>query len=421
MPPLPSDGSLPDDAAHPDASADPSLAARDRLLAGLERFSPDAPSGPGRPTGSTTRDADPTLVAVDATDRLLLDEAASALASTGPGEVVVIDDRFGALTLGAAVAHGLVGLRVHQDAVTGEIALDRNAREAARRAFQGLDATFTHLPLGEDLLRGARVVLLQLPRSLAALRDVAEHVARFAAPDVVLLAGGRIKHMTTAMNDVLAESFTDVRASLARQKSRVLVARGPRPGTDLTYPVTEHLAELDLDVVAYGAAFAGASLDLGTRFLLGFLDKVSPGARDAVDLGCGTGILAVSFARARPGAVVVATDQSEAAVRSAQATAVAAGVGDRVRVVRDDVGSSLADRSADVVLCNPPFHQGAALSTDAAHRMFAAAGRVLRPGGELWTVYNSHLRYRPALERAVGPTTQEGRDPRFTVTRSVAR
>ncbi|MFE4464655.1 class I SAM-dependent methyltransferase [Oerskovia sp. NPDC056781] len=420
MPPLPSDGPLPDDAAHPDASADPSLAARDLLLAGLERFSPTAHPGPERRSGSATHDPDPTLVAVDATDRLLLDEAASALATAGPGEVVVIDDRFGALTLGTAVAHGLTGLRVHQDAVTGEVALDRNA-DKAQAHFPGLADAFTHLPLGEDLLRGARVVLLQLPRSLAALRDVAEHVAHFAAPDVVLLAGARLKHMTTAMNDVLAESFTDVRASLARQKSRVLVARGPRPGTDLTYPVTGHLAELDLDVVAYGAAFAGASLDLGTRFLLGFLDRVSPGAHDAVDLGCGTGILAVSFARARPGAVVVATDQSEAAVRSAQATAVAAGVSDRVRVVRDDVGSSLADRSADVVLCNPPFHQGAALSTDAAHRMFAAAGRVLRPGGELWTVYNSHLRYRPALERAVGPTTQEGRDPRFTVTRSVAR
>ena len=414
---VPSDGPAgPGRAAQPDAAALRDQAALDRLLAGLERFSPD--DDPAHPRGGA---ADPPLVAVDATDRLLLDEAASALAASGPGEVVVIDDRFGALTLGAAVAHGLTGIRVHQDALTSELALDRNAHEATVHGQAGLTATFTHLPLGEDLLRGARVVLLQLPRSLAALRDVAEHVARFAAPDVVVLAGGRLKHMTPTMNDVLAESFTDVRASLARQKSRVLVARGPRPGVGLTYPVTEHLAELDLDVVAYGAAFAGASLDIGTRYLLGFLDRVSPDARDAVDLGCGTGILAVSFARSRPDAVVVATDQSEAAVRSARATAVAGGVGERVRVVRDDVGSSLAERSADVVLCNPPFHQGAALSTGVAHRMFAAAGRVLRPGGELWTVYNSHLRYRPALERAVGPTTQAGRGPKFPVTRSVAR
>ncbi|MBO9556745.1 MAG: methyltransferase, partial [Cellulomonas sp.] len=38
---------------------------------------------------------------------------------------------------------------------------------------------------------------------------------------------------------------------------------------------------------------------------------------------------------------------------------------------------------------------------------------------ELWAVWNSHLRYRPVLERVVGPTRQVGRDPKFTVTASV--
>jgi len=57
-------------------------------------------------------------------------------------------------------------------------------------------------------------------------------------------------------------------------------------------------------------------------------------------------------------------------------------------------------------------HAGAGL------KLFEAAARVLAPGGELWTVYNSHLQYRPALERYVGPTVEEGRNPKFTVTRS---
>ena len=48
--------------------------------------------------------------------------------------------------------------------------------------------------------------------------------------------------------------------------------------------------------------------------------------------------------------------------------------------------------------------------------LFAAAGRVLRPGGELWCVYNSHLPHREALRRLVGPTRQISRDPVFTVT-----
>jgi 16S rRNA (guanine1207-N2)-methyltransferase len=52
--------------------------------------------------------------------------------------------------------------------------------------------------------------------------------------------------------------------------------------------------------------------------------------------------------------------------------------------------------------------------------MFAAAGRALRPGGELWTVYNGHLPYLAALRRLVGTTRVVRQDPRYLVTRSVA-
>jgi 16S rRNA (guanine1207-N2)-methyltransferase len=116
---------------------------------------------------------------------------------------------------------------------------------------------------------------------------------------------------------------------------------------------------------------------------------------------------------------VLAVDQSAAAVASARATAAANGLADRIDVVRDDAAAGLPDASVDLVVCNPPFHLGAAVVTTAADRLFAAAARVLRPGGELWTVYNSALRYRPALARAVGPTRVADQNPKFTVVRSV--
>ena len=175
-----------------------------------------------------------------------------------------------------------------------------------------------------------------------------------------------------------------------------------------------HLAELDLDVAAHGAVFAGAKLDIGTRFLLTFLPGM-PAARHAVDLGCGTGILAAMYARQNPGSRVTATDQSAAAVASAQGTAAANGLADRVSVLQDDAMSTLPDGSADLILLNPPFHLGATVHAGAGIKMFEAAGRVLAPGGQLWTVFNRHLSYLPALERLVGPTTVKGQNPKFTV------
>ncbi|MFD7022285.1 class I SAM-dependent methyltransferase [Promicromonospora sukumoe] len=438
-------------------------------------------------------------VAVDATDRLLLDEAA-ALIREHPDGVVVVGDRFGALTLGA-LASGAHHVRTQTDAVTAEAALTANSGRAHRtlwdaHAHVAASASGTpgpgltvHDRLEPRLFEGARVVLLQLPTSLAELTEIAEHVAQYADPAVTLFAGGRVKHMTHAMNDVLGASFAQVGASLARQKSRLLIAREPRSDVGpLTYPVTARLTDREildaiaprpatppssgapdgpgapatgddggtapdgLTVVAHGAAFAGATLDQGTRFLLAQAhrwpdlsdvqvppvtctsdtlevpaapERPVPGM-DAhpvvVDLGCGTGILATVLGLRYPHAHVLASDRSRAACDSAGATLAANGVRP-AGIVRDDAGALLPipDGSADLVLLNPPFHDRAALSTDAAHRMFATAGRVLRDGGELWTVFNTALHYRRALERAVGPTEHVAQNPRFTVTRSVRK
>ncbi|HEY0186546.1 MAG TPA: methyltransferase [Cellulomonas sp.] len=355
----------------------------------------------------------PDLVPVDATDRLVLDEAAEVLAGAAPGSVVVVGDRYGALTLGAIERFGLTGVRTHSDRLTGEQALVANAdRRGGAEAFRSLD-------LGPELLTGARVVLLQLPRSLDALDEIAGLVARHAAPDVVVVAGGREKHMTRAMNEVLGRHLGTVRASRGRQKSRVLHASGPRGAAATGWPVRVRHADLGLVVCAHGAVFAGARVDIGTRFLVERLAEAVPDARRAVDLGCGTGVLATVLAAARPGIEVVATDESAAAVASARATVEANGVADQVRVQRALGTEGIPDASVDLVVLNPPFHVGAALHDGVAPVLFGAAARVLRPGGELWCVWNSGLGYRPRLRAAVGPTRQIARSSKFTVTASV--
>ncbi|WP_315900897.1 methyltransferase [Microbacterium esteraromaticum] len=413
----------------------------------------------------------PNLQAWDATDELLVDWARTA--GIAGDCIAVIGDEYGAITLALTDA-GLHGIRVHQDLVTGRRALANNAR-----ALGSDPGAFTTHELDETLLRGAQLVLVQLPKSLAALDEIADAVARWAAPEVVLVAGGRVKHMTLTQNDVLARHFTSVHPQRATRKSRLLVASSPSspppsppsppaekplPVPETTTHVVSHTADgfspVEFTLCAYGGAFAGSKLDIGTRALLDAMPTLSAGYRvqgsavgrsqlrkngtaegqnasnggssdqisgvtnegtRVIDLGCGTGALAVAFALQHPTATIVATDRSAAAVRSARATVSANGLDDRITVTLDDAGSELPDGGADLVLLNPPFHLGASVHEGAGRRLIEAAVRLVRPGGEVWTVFNSHLDHRRALTRAVGPTEQVSRTPKFTVTRSTRR
>ncbi|MDR6905965.1 16S rRNA (guanine1207-N2)-methyltransferase [Agromyces sp. 3263] len=354
------------------------------------------------------------LEASDAADRLILDEAAALSAGLGDGELVVLDDAYGALALGSAAA-GARGIRVHQDLVTGERALAANAARA------DLDGEVRSMPLGPELLAGARLVLLRLPRSLDRLDELAGLIASHAASDVVVVAGGRLKHMSLSMNEVLAAWFERVDVSHARQKSRVLIARAPLPHRRppaLGWPRGERHDDLGVTLVAHGGVFAGTGVDIGTRFLLEHLGDAAPDAATAVDLACGSGVVAAWLARTRPALRVTATDRSASAAASARQTAEVNGLADRVDVRQADGLEGISDASERLVVLNPPFHSDAALHTGIAAHLFADAARVLVPGGELWCVWNSHLRYRPLLERVVGPTRQVARNAKFTVTAS---
>ena len=364
------------------------------------------------------------LFASDAADRLIADTATAVLDGMTRDEAVVVGDSYGALTLWVAgvVPEGGVA-RVHQDAVVAARALDANAERL------GLSGAYRSCALDAELVRGARVVLLRLPKSLDALDEIAGVIAAHADPAVTVFAGGMQKHLTVAMNDVLARHFERVDVGLARQKARVLTVTGPKAAAAASATAAESWPRRQFHpdiapgvwVCAHGGAFAGTRIDIGTRFLLSHLDEAGPDARVAVDLACGTGVLATTLALRRPGVRVIATDQSAVAVASARATAEANGVTDHIEVRREDAGDGIPDACADLVLLNPPFHNGSALDLRVGRMLVAAASRMLAPGGELWTVYNSHLDYKPVLRDRVGPTRQVDRNAKFTITVSTRR
>jgi 16S rRNA (guanine1207-N2)-methyltransferase len=373
--------------------AAPDLAdALDAVLAGLRR-GPDIEA--------------PELRAWDAADRYLLDTAAPLIAAAPDRPVIVVDDTHGALTLGAS-ALGATLVRGHSDSLIARRAIARNAERLS------VVAEIEQHPLDALMTADARLALVRLPRSLDRLDALVRHLSATAHDELVLIAGNMVKHMTPTQNEVLRQGFARVDVSLARGKARLLTARGPR-GLAPPEPARGHDPDTGLHIVALPGVFAGASLDIGTRAMLATFDALPPYGT-AIDLACGSGVLASALARHDPAARVIATDVSEIAVRSARLTAVANRVA--VETVLDDGVASQPDASADLIVLNPPFHVGAAVHTGIARRLFADAARVLTPGGELRVVWNSSLGYRPALEHLVGPTRQLARTPKFTVTAS---
>lgn len=328
---------------------------------------------------------------LDPVDRLLLDE----LGDLPSGRIVVLDDDHGGLA--AALADRATSAIVaHSDSLVSERRLTHPAVEVAA------DLT--------SALVGAQLVVLRLPKPLDALDEVARTSAQVDAADVRLVAGGRTKHMNPSMNAVLATSFADVRASLGRQKSRVLHAEGPKV-VKQPWPRNRHHDDLDLTVHAHGAAFAGTRLDAGTALLISQLHHLTDTDGTVVDLGCGTGILAALLARRF--AHVMAVDVSAAAVASARLT-----TGGTVDVRRADGLSGFADSSVATVVSNPPFHVGTAKDSTPTLNMIKDAGRVLVSGGELLMVFNAHLPYLPRLKH-LGRTDILVRDRHYLVTRTI--
>jgi len=176
------------------------------------------------------------------------------------------------------------------------------------------------------------------------------------------------------------------------------------------------LNEVKLTLKQGAAVFSRDKLDQGTRFFIDHLPKNQSGV--LLDLGCGNGIVGIQAQKMNPALSIIFTDESYQAVQSAewnyqkncQGTA---------QFLWTHAAMKVNDQTVDWVLCNPPFHQQNTVGTQIAEQMFLDAKRVLRSGGRLRMIGNSHLRYSVILKKIFGNFSEVARNSKFTILDSV--
>lgn len=170
----------------------------------------------------------------------------------------------------------------------------------------------------------------------------------------------------------------------------------------------------DLTVKTLPGVFSRDGLDVGSNMLLSTLKPHTKGK--VLDVGCGAGVLSAMLARFSPKVRLTMTDVSAAAVEASKATLAANGLeGD---VFASNVYSDVNGRF-DLILSNPPFHDGMQTSMDAAHQLIRGAAEHLNVGGELRIVANAFLPYPQVLDETFGSHEVLVQNGRFKVYRAV--
>jgi len=265
------------------------------------------------------------------------------------------------------------------------------------------------------------LVLIKVPKTLALLEDELIRLRPHLTASTQVIVAGMIKSLPPSVWKLLERLVGPTTTSLARKKARLIFASLDTglSAPSSPYPVCYQLENTDYLISNHANVFSRDSLDIGTRFFLQHL----PSRRDAcniIDLGCGNGLVGLIAAERSPEATVHFVDESFMAIASARENFQR--VFGEQREATFCVGDGLIEaepESADLILCNPPFHQQNTIGDQIAVSLFKQSRRVLRKGGELWVIGNRHLNYHSYLDRLFGAHSIIASNSKFIIVKAV--
>lgn len=167
---------------------------------------------------------------------------------------------------------------------------------------------------------------------------------------------------------------------------------------------------MSLDIYAKPGLFGWNKVDVGSALLVAQFNALYPSLQPApqryLDLGCGYGYLSLMTADT-PFQQRVLTDNNAAALLAAQHNCTVNGI--NAEIIAADAGATI-EPGFDLIMCNPPFHQGFSVEGDLTDKFLASSKRLLAKGGTALFVVNQFIpleRKAQGLFRHISTLTQE--------------
>ena len=167
---------------------------------------------------------------------------------------------------------------------------------------------------------------------------------------------------------------------------------------------------IKIKVAALPGVFSQKGLDKGTRILLEHLPTIQNG--NTLDFGCGAGVIASFIGKKHPEVTLNLLDVSALALESSRKTLELNNLNGNVFA-----SNSLSEvkNKYDVIVSNPPFHQGISTNYHATESFLTGIKKHLHDKAHVFIVANSFLKYEPIMKTAIGTTSRLVSEKGFTI------
>jgi 16S rRNA G1207 methylase RsmC len=221
-----------------------------------------------------------------------------------------------------------------------------------------------------------------------------------------------IKHLAPTSFELLNKYIGKTSTSLAQKKARLIFADFEKTKIHSPYPLTVKIESFEKKFTHHSNLFSRDKLDIGTRF---FLEHIPRGDFESIlDLGCANGIIGIKAKLNNPAARIIFSDDSAMAIESAKIN-YENHFTEEASFFWTNCFEGQPKNIVDLVLCNPPFHQGNTIGDFISWQMFEDAHTALKDGGTLRVIGNSHLSYPNKLKKIFGNSKIVATNSKFII------